>query len=55
MLTAEKYGVPSMGIWEKGKHIRELTKEDIEQLEEQQQQQMIYGSEEEEDGDEDQD
>ena len=33
-----------MGIWEKGKHIRWLTREDIEMLE-QQQQELIYGQE----------
>ena len=31
-----------MGIWEKGKQIRELTKEDIEQLE-LQPQELLYG------------
>ena len=33
VLTNHKDGVPSMGIWEKGKRVRELTREDIEQLE----------------------
>ena len=42
VLTAEKDGVPSMGIWERGKFIRELTKEDLEYLE----QQQMYGQEE---------
>ena len=44
MFTAERDGAPSMGIWENGKHVRELTKEDIELLE-QQQQEMMYGEE----------
>ena len=41
MFTAERDGVPTMGIWEKGILVRELTKEDIEQLEQQQQELMM--------------
>ena len=44
VLTTQKDGNPVMGIWEKGKHVRWLTKEDIEQLE-QQQQELMYGEE----------
>ena len=50
MLTADG-GVPTMGYWEKGKLLRELTKDDIEFLE----QQQLYGQEEEEGEDEEED
>lgn len=44
VFTAERDGVPTMGIWQKGYLVRELTKEDIEQLEQQQQELMMqYG------------
>lgn len=33
LTTGGEDGVPIMGIWEKGKQVRELTKEDIENLE----------------------
>ena len=44
VITTDVDAEPSIGIWERGKRIRVLTREDIEQLE-QQQQELVYDEE----------